>query len=625
MEIYKSDKKRNKITTYGLGGNGRQVLIDFEALPQDRKTEVLKKYGNPYEYLAKQPLIDYVKINWDYQAEQFYNNYVLANKSRLPEQTVSKYTKAATWLKAMQHFTTDKRALKQTLNISIASFWEFSGQLMHSNDVALPTNERRLKDKLKQYNDEGYMCLIEGWRFGNDYSKKVKEGLSEAVLIKMIADPKKHDDTIVAQYYNEWAIKNNHEAITPQTVANWRKKKALITTLSRDGAAVNYNLNSKRIMRERPSAPMLLINSDDNVLDLYFNGTTPYHRKTLYVIADAFNDFILGYAIGETNTIELIKEAYLNAANYVKQLTGSHYLWHQIQTDNWAIDPKKEGALATYFKDQAIFTPATIKVAQAKYIERSFGVVWHQQLKLFPNYSGFNITAKRKINPDAVQAAKKDFPPVEQAPAYIAKFIDNMRKTINPASGIDRQTEWLEAFKASYKSQKRQINFEKHLQLFGTTHPYDNRITAAGIQFQLNGKRLSYDLPNELYKEHVRATVKITYDPYDMSQVLISDGKGLRFLAEEVKKMPSALADYKEGDRARFNDLLDFKKEINQHVHTEMDRYNEILERAGIDAASLIQAGVISKEINHKAQKVLTGHIDIKQESNEEFDWRNAI
>ena len=612
LDIYKNDKRRDKLTTYTTGGNGRQVLIDFELLPIDRKAIIRAKYGNPYEYIAKQPLVDYVKINWDYQAEKFYNDYVLPTKNRLPETYVHKYAKAATWLNAIQYFTTDKRALKQELNISIAAFWEIVGDLIRTKEVALPVNERRLKDRLKDYKADGYTSMIEAFRFGNNNSKKVNDQVSEALLVQLIAHPHKHDDTVIALKYNEWAKSTNHLPITAGTVGYRRKQTALLTTLTRDGSAVNYNQFSKRVERERPSAPLLLINSDDNVLDLYFKDTTgkstnDYYRPTGYFVVDSFNDLILGYAIGETNTIELIQEAYRNAINYVRELTGDCYLWHQIQTDHWGIDTKKEGKLASFFSNQAHYTPATVKVAQAKYIERSFGTVWHQQLKMFGNYSGFNITAKGKMNPDAIQIAKRDYPNKEKAPQLIAQFVANMRQTINPKSGLPRETEWLNAFKTSLKSQQKQIDTEKRLQLFGITHPYSNKISAAGIKVEINRKRFTFDIPDELYMANVNKTVQVTYDPYDMSQVLVSDGKGLRFVTGEVRKMPSALADFKEGDRTLLNNRLDFKKQINQHVTNHLNERIEVLQRAQIDANSILQAGVTVKEISHKSQKVLTG------------------
>jgi hypothetical protein len=450
-------------------------------------------------------------------------------------------------------------------------------------------------------------------------------------------------------------------------VAYWRKKTALFTTLTRDGSAVNYNTYSKRIQRQRPSAPLLLVNSDDNVLDLYFkDGSNSYYRPTLYVVIDAFNDYILGYAMGDTLTIGLIEAAYRDAVHHVHKLvsgelgvvsksvagfSGSssddmYYLWHQIQTDHWNIDPKKEGRLASYFKNQAHFTPATVKVAQAKYIERTFGVLWHQQLKFFPNYGGYNVSAKTKLNPDAVQLAKKDFPAKEEAPAVVARFIESMRATVSStnssrssgsSSGVSRQEEWLEAFKNSLKSKERRIDVEKRLQLFGIVHPHKNKITAEGIRVTVNRRRITYDISNDLYIQNVGKTVQITYDPYDMGRVLVSDGRGLRFVAQETVKMPSALADFKEGDRAALNSKLDFKKQINKVVLKGIENRAAILSRAQIDANSILQAGVKTKALSHGAMKTVgpqrfgeqlaVGSEPEKQNrvEDEEVDWRELM
>jgi len=153
---YDQLKARKQIVVIGRAAYGKEVLIEFETMPGKYKDEVKKKYGNPYDYVAKQPLVDWVKINWDWEAEKFYNAYVLspsqpspegrALNRRLPEAAVEKYTKAATWLKAIEHFTTDKRALKQALNVSLDAFWTLTCELIKANDVSLPQNERRLRD-----------------------------------------------------------------------------------------------------------------------------------------------------------------------------------------------------------------------------------------------------------------------------------------------------------------------------------------------------------------------------------------------------------------------------------------------------------------------------------------------
>lgn len=635
---YDQSKNRGTITVHGRGGNGSEVLIEYESLPERYKEEVRKKYGNPYEYLAKQPILDFVKINWDIKAEQFYRDYVLPNNNKLPDAYIPKYTTAATWLNAIGHFTTDKKALKQSLNISIAAFWQIAGGMIRHHDIALPINEKKLRDKVATYRKEGYGCLVDVWRFGNANSKKVKDKVAEALLMKMLAHQHKHDDTIIAAEYNKWATKSGRDTITPQAVGYRRRQTENLLTLTREGASISYNKFSKQILRNRPTEPLMFINSDDNVIDLYFTKEVVrkgkviknhYHRKVAYVVMDAFNDYILGYAIGETVTVELIQEAYRNAMRHIMELTGDAYLWHEIQSDRWAIDPKLEGPLATYFKSisNGHYIPASAHVAQSKYIERAFGINWHQQLKFFPNYAGHNITAKEKMNADAIQSAKKNYPSDVHAAEVIAEFITRIRFTTNPKSGLPRQTEWLEAFHRATTSKQRQLSEEKRLQLFGITHPYPNRITAGGIRVQISNMQYNYEVPNDLYFENVNKQVQIVYDPYDMSRVLISNGKGLRFVASETERMPSALLDYKEDTGRKLHEALEFKKQIPAIINKTMDEYAEILAREGIEANSILQAGIKTKQISHDASHVLAGSTirQLPQPKSENLNWFDEL
>lgn len=626
---FDSSKSRGNITVFGRGGNGREILIAFESLPAKYRSMVIERYGNPYEYLAKEPIAEQVKLNWDYSAETYFRKFSIGEGRVLPEDYVKKYTESASWLKTVNLFTTDKRALKRNLNITVAEFWDTVTTLIRTKNIALPTNSRSLKNKLRDFNAAGYDSLVETWRFGNENRKKVKDQIAEDLLITMIEHPHNHDDTIIALRYNEWAASTGRQTISPATVGYRRSQHKNYIMLKQKGMATNYAALSKQIQRERPSAPLLLINSDDNVLDMFFRvdglkKANPYYRPSLYVVMDAYNDYILGYAIGETVTIELVKAAYRNAMNHVMELTGGAYCWNQIVTDHWAIDQKKEGVLATFLKDQAHFTPATVKVAQSKYIERAFGVVWHQNLKLYPNYSGYNITAKERISTESIEIAKKNFPSKDQAPEVVENFINRMRLTVNAKTGKVRQQEWIEAFEKSDKSKKHLLDTEKRLQLFGVQHTYQNKITTKGIQFNLNGSTFTYDVPDALYLDNLGKKVQITYDPYDHSQVLVSDGRGLRFVANELQKMPSALADFEEGDRERLNNLLGMKTEMMTKISNKVTDRLARLQRESIDAESILQAGVsVPKELNHAANKRISG--GGRDQDHDNYDWKRNM
>jgi hypothetical protein len=330
----------------------------------------------------------------------------------------------------------------------------------------------------------------------------------------------------------------------------------------------------------------------------------------MYVVIDTFNDYILGYAVGETVTIELIKQAYRNAINHITELTGAPYLWKQAKTDKWAIDPKLEGELATFLKMGGETTFFTASVAQSKYIERVFGKPLHKILKVYPNYSGANITAKTRINTDAMQKRAKDFPDKSRAQEVIEMTINAMRHSISSGTEKSKQELWLEAFHASGFCKGRAITNERKLELVGVKHePREPvRLQATGLKFQVNNIKYHFDIPAQLFPQYNDRKVELIYDPYDMSQVLVTDNKGLRFVADKYIYQPAAIADMKPGDGKRLNERNEDKKQIAAKLVDFVQSRDERLQRANIDAQSLLQASVLTKAMNHKAQKTLTGY-----------------
>lgn len=422
------------------------------------------------------------------------------------------------------------------------------------------------------------------------------------------------------------AISEGLKPITPEAVGYWRKKWHNELILERDGISKTYTKLSKQGKRKRPSAPLLLINSDDNVMDIYFRApSNDWFRPVLYIVIDTFNDYILGYAMGASVTKELVKEAYRNANRHVMELTGASYCWQQLQTDRWALDAKQTTEIGQFYKSMGTSTPAGLKNSQAKYIERSFGTVWHTMLKkLFPNnYSGHNLTAKQKLSPDKLKPAY--FPDYADAAEQVDLFIQAMRQTKRTNCELTRQQEWLKAFNESPKAQSKLLSPEMRLQIFGKRHNYTNRITSSGLTPTLLGKERVYELSQATIFEHIDKQVQIIYDDHDLSTVLVTDGKGLRFLANEYKLLPSAIADYEAGDKNRIKLLLEEKKTLQPIIQARIESRKGVLERANIDAESRLQAGVLVKEITHKDQMLITAvnngaAVDAKVNNDEAID-----
>jgi hypothetical protein len=627
---YDFAKSKSNITTLGKGGNGRKVLIEFDSMPSKYKAVTREIYGDPYVYASKMPIIN--AVEYDHRAHRFYTDFDLPTGQKLPASDkdvagnsqinyVARYTEAAGWLNMLGRLTTDKAALKRELNVSIMQFWDEATSLIKTRQINLPANPKRLKEKLKTYSLEGYESLIESHKFGNDFSKKVKDVESESFLKSLLAARNKHDDTIIASAYNHWAAETGRESITSGTVGYWRKKWRSFLLLDREGMGKFYTTISKQGQRKRPSAPLLFINSDDNVLDAYFQ--TPdnkYFRPVLYVVIDAFNDYILGYAVGATVTKELVKEAYRNAHRHVMSLTGGAYIWQQIQTDHWGISGKNTTELEAFYASMATFTPAGLKNSQTKYVERSFGTVWHQELKkeMRHNYSGHNIGSGEKLNPDSLLPI--NFPHLDEAQEKIERFINRIRLGKRKGSELSRLDEWLEAFKASDKSKNRLLSTEQRLQIFGKTHDFSNKITAKGVTPTIQGERLVYELSQAQIFDHIGKSVQVIYDENDLSEALITDGKTLRFVARQYELLPSAIADYQPGDKERIAGLLTEKRSIMPAMKAWGDDWKNTLERGGIDAEARIQAGVLIKEISHNDQRLITQKVDRTAQKGQKSD-----
>lgn len=627
LETYKSDKKRGNIVVHGYGGNGRDVFIEYETLKPNRKQVVKEHYGNVYEYVAKQPILN--AIDWDYEAQKFYSDYVLPNGDKLPASDqnakgkpqinyVKRYTKAASWLKTINYLTSDKRALKQAFNMSVMDFWDVACELILKEKVSIPANPKRLKEKVKAFasiidTEERFKTLIDFSKFGNIRGAKIVGPEAEAVLFKMLADGRKHDDTVIAAGYNHWAKQNGMQEVTPGAIGYFRRKNAHIIEPAREGMKKTYTKRTKEIHRDRASEPLLLINSDDNILDLFFEverwndgkkSVSKYYRPALYVIIDTYNDYILGYAYGDKVNTELIYAAYRNAINHIKELTGGYYLPSQLQTDRWGLDVKMKNQLADFYRMfGGKFTPQAHGVPQGKYIERSFGTEWHQVLKVLPsnNYAGTNITAKERLSAEYITMASKNYPSIEEMPAIIDGFIKVMRLKPNPKTKESRQKEWVEAFIASEKSKKRLINTTLKLDLVGVKREGEPlKITSAGLRFSLNKQKITLDLPEMVIYEHVGKKVDVIYDPTDLSEMLVTDHKGLRFIATQYENRPAAIADYKEGDRLRLQSDFDSKKRISElMVNTIQEKIAPAID---VNAESLLQAGVILKDLKHGAE-----------------------
>ena len=181
----------------------------------------------------------------------------------------------------------------------------------------------------------------------------------------------------------------------------------------------DYNNNiAMQVKRKRVFLPMQFVSVDGWDVELYYqitevdkkgNSHTDYNRRmVLVVVLDPFCDYPLGYAIGDRETAELIREANRNAIQHAHDLFGNWYRPLQIQSDHYAfkqLSPFYEAA-------SKHFTPAAVGNAKSKPIEYYFNRINHEYFQMLPSWSGHNITASKKNQPNKeyLDRIKHQFP-----------------------------------------------------------------------------------------------------------------------------------------------------------------------------------------------------------------------
>lgn len=607
--------------------DARKPLVQFETLVDAHKeklaawlrkrngckhnAEQICQCGNPYEYVAKQPLRNLYEK--DFKAEAFYMAYRFGEDKQLSMEYVAQYTKAASWLNLLLKLNEDKKTIKQTLGLSIDKFYLHIFSIFESDDIDLPTTYQYLRTRMQGYKENGYAHLISK-KFGNSNSAKVADAVSENALLALIEHPNQYDDVLVCALYNNWAAKHGYKAIEPATVGNWRRKKEFSIISSRNGSSAFNEKYIRQVKGLAPSGANFLWECDDYNLNFYYSNPNSdstnkdMHRYVSYVVADSATGLVLGYSyrLAKSPIVEMVKLAWIDAMYYVRSLAGAWYLPFETKADHW-----QQSVLFPFFESIGNFVPAAHGNKHRGYIEQLFGSPHFKRAEKLSatqqlNYNGNNITAiNRGVNVEALHNNRRNRPLVgNQAEAQIEHFFylcrhmpDITRENLNAPS---RQQQWLNNFNALAEKDKRQITDEQFLLTFGIEHKPQGRtiaITNRGVEPQINGVQYSYDLPQNLNMlTLIGKKVTVKYDPYDMSRILVTDGAGFRCVATSAILQPRALHDAHENSRAALNFILQNKMQQVDFAAAKAAMHRD----SGIDEEAVMLAPYMPKETkNH--------------------------
>lgn len=402
---YWHQRDRKEILVHG---NGEKALIEYESLPHKYKAKIIAKYGDVYQYAARQPLLRLVKK--DLQARKFYANYELPTGSMLPLANQGHYSRQADWLNLITEIQVDKKAFKEMLNVSVKSIWKSIIELSGTDTIAhkLPRSEKRLREKHIKYTEEGYAGLVEAWRFTNQHARLVTPKIENLLMALYM---KRHGRATLIQVVRDYNafMRGESAPVDLSTGEVFQQDDFLVkgSLYELSAATVKYYLNRKD---NRETVDMMKLSKHD-----WAQKHKPYNRRKpaqfafskismddylppfktmdgkrevwMYVIFDAASTAIIGVSFGTEKKQALVDEAFKDMCRLCMRKGWGLPLEIEMEKSlNW----ERRGS----DEQPDIFTKGVVfqhlrwaaNNAQAKRAERFLGVVKYEQLA---NEEGF--------------------------------------------------------------------------------------------------------------------------------------------------------------------------------------------------------------------------------------------
>lgn len=568
-------EQRQRIVALTRGGRGVLKVYEYKSMPEDMKRAVEAKmdvYGS-----AKRNMLEQY-IEHDAEASRYYDDYTTKKGGHLPntkERPIRRiyYTNAMV-LRGIVRWKTAVEARGGRMD------WEQVVQSvgsLSSMDYGcdLPMNGRKLREKVLQFEREGLESVIhKTYRMGSENATKVHKGAEEDMLVALIAEHRNFDCVEIAKLYNQWASSTEgHKAITASTVRVWQKKVRFITSASKHGAGAFSNGLTYQVKRRAPKAALSLWVLDGWDAELLYQAkrgkrTTYYNRLTVEVVLDAATKYPIGWAIGETESGSLIREALRNAERHVEELTGGMIRPYQIQCDNFA----RKAMMETYSGLAQYVTPAAAGNAKSKIIEPWFRTLNDKYCKYMPNWSGHGVTAKKSGQPNLDITLKRK----EQLPT-----IEVLLEEVSSLLGVYRQQAlgaYQEALSALPEGERVALSKREYLSLFGESTEQTYTLRGTGINVRIDGVPHQYDLladPDDeaamaeavRFREQCWEKWSVLRDPIDPTHILVENAdRTAQYMLTLKEEQPMALRDRRPGDYERLAAIWKFNHALSAHV-----------------------------------------------------------
>ena len=545
-----SRKRLNKIDSGG--GLGRRVQIEYSSLPERFRRRFEAKYGDPEELLRQ----DKPALVINAEARRFFagiepGTFRLPNGETLPDDKVEEYTLNASVLDVLHAEVEKQRLGRNRLKQSTRIIWEnilaSAERLRADFHHTLPNNEARLKDKVRTYEREGFICLVSKKFCNANKTKITPEGGRLLVALRRSRVPVYTLRQIFDEYNRRaerkgWKTLESMNSVTsylerPDVAPKWWA--AVYGELS---ARQKFDRKQQTIL---PGVRDALWYGDGTKLNLYYKGRDKdgcLVKKTVmvYEVIDAYSEMLLGYSIGETENAELQRRAFRMAIE-----TAGHKPF-EIVTDNQG-GQKTTDSLSFMSRICHITRKTAPHTPQAKSIESVFGRFQREVLHADWRFTGQNITATSRDsrpNSEFIGANVDNLYTFEEMCAAYADYRQRWNDLRHPESKMSRR----EMYLRSQNPEAPALSQYDYMEMFWSVTERPSEFTSSGITIQVAGQRYSYEVLDaeghpdmEFRRSNTTRKFFVRYDPDDMTRVWLCTKPAVGGLRMVVPAVPYAV------------------------------------------------------------------------------------
>ena len=516
--------QRGKIVVLRPGkGLDHPALIDWNSLPMRFKEAWVEKYGDPNEvHRAEQE-----ELRYDTEAMAFFADYQLADGSYLKEAHQSEYVLNATVLNRLVAMASDQKVVRSRCNMSTRLNWDGiyneCEALRLNYGHTLPKNVARLRDKIRQYKEEGYECLISGKLCNSSAMKITPEAGRQIIALKRCRFPRRNNAQIFEEF-NRIAIEKGWKPLKTQSSLVQFLSRPEVMVMWKDLEIGEHSLNMRMRRQHKTIMPTLrdsIWYGDGTKLNLYYRvldsntGGWKLATTSVFEVVDAATEALIGYHIAPNESFESMYEAYRMA------LDLSGHLPYELVYDQQG-GSKRSDAQDWFDRISTLSRHTAAGNAPSKSIELLFNHFQSQVLGQNVNFTGMNITARAEKSHVDMEFLLAN---VQQLPTYqeVCRIYAECRNIWNAMPHSKTKQPRMEMYMSQTNDATVVVTeaMRQNLYMIKTNKPA--KYTNNGITIQINGEKFTYEkvkrdgkTPDiEWAGQHLGVRYHVEYDPHN--------------------------------------------------------------------------------------------------------------